>query len=136
MPEQLKLLLNFEFLQRSFSLTQDLLTGLIDDCLDLEPYNQKSLVHWNKKISRLTSDVARFVEITTLLTKVLVTKGEEPLPQIKNSHIHLLFIMKGIENVRANGDMVALEDLIKHELKDNLTQWKIDIIPQLKKILI
>jgi hypothetical protein len=57
------------------------------------------------------------------------------LPEIKTSHIHLLFILKGINQAQQKNDSLVLEDLIKHELKDNLTQWKINLIPTIKRML-
>ena len=45
--------------------------------------------------------------------------------EFKDSHIHLLFVMKAMNQAQQKQDRVALEDLIKYELKDNLTQWKI-----------
>ena len=41
--------------------------------------------------------------------------------------------MKGVQQAQSKLDHVALEDLIKYELKDNLTQWNIDLLPQIKR---
>lgn len=122
-------------IQISFTLTQELLSELINDCHNAPAFEENSIVLWNKKLARLTHDVSQFVEITTLLTRSLSKKGEPIFLEIKNSHIQLLFIMKAISQAQVKTDTMALQDLIKHELKDNLTQWKIDLIPQLKKRL-
>ncbi len=55
---------------------------------------------------------------------------------IKNLQIHLLSVMKGIETAHKAGDDFMLEDLLEFELKDNLTKWKILVIPTLKAQLL
>jgi hypothetical protein len=64
-----------------------------------------------------------------------MTKKEKSIKDIKESHIQLLFIMKAINQAQLKSDVLALEELIKYELKDNLTQWKIDLFPQVRKLL-
>lgn len=56
----------------------------------------------------------------------------ESLP-IKELQIHLLSVMKGIHASHQKQDHIMLTDLLEYELKDNLTQWKILIVPTLKK---
>ncbi len=48
--------------------------------------------------------------------------------------IHLLSIMKALLPAKEKGDTIMLCDLLEYELIDNLTQWKIKIIPELKKL--
>ena len=43
--------------------------------------------------------------------------------------------MKGIESAKNNNDYIMLNDLLEYELADNLTQWKLKILPRLKKIV-
>jgi hypothetical protein len=126
---------NRDVLLESFSLTQELLSELISDCLTIPASGPDIIYLWHKKIARLTQDISNFVEISTLITRSLSPRGEPLFVDIKNSHIKLLFIMKAISQAQSKTDHIALQDLIKHELKDNLTQWKIDLIPQLKKLL-
>lgn len=89
----------------------------------------------NQLVSSLTMDVGTFVEVTTLISRMIQKKFSATLQGARESHIHLLFVMKGINQAQQKGDLVALEELIKYELKDNLTQWKIDLIPQAKRHL-
>lgn len=51
---------------------------------------------------------------------------------VKNLQIHLLSVLKGIESAHNKQDLLMLEDLLEFELKDNLTKWKILVIPSLK----
>ncbi|MCT4642533.1 MAG: hypothetical protein N4A33_09590 [Bacteriovoracaceae bacterium] len=53
---------------------------------------------------------------------------------IKELEIHLLSIVKGINIANKNHDNIMLTDLLEYELKDNLTQWKIQAIPFIKNI--
>lgn len=55
-----------------------------------------------------------------------------PINELK---IHLLSVMKAINSARKSRDFIMLTDLLEYELKDNLTQWKIIVIPVLKNIL-
>ncbi len=89
----------------------------------------------NTYLSKLSTDIIKFVELTTLTSKLLISKKKASIPGIKDSHIHLLFILKGINQAQHKNDSFVLEDLIKYELKDNLTQWKIDHIPSIKRYL-
>lgn len=115
--------------------TQDLLNDLILQINIIEMAAQEKEYFLNRQLSELTTDISRFVEVTTLLSRLILNRKKVTLPEIKNSHIHLLSIMKGISQARQKMDRIVLEDLIKYELKDNLTQWKIDFIPQTKRLL-
>lgn len=123
------------FLSDCVFLSQELLSDIlfsINHFTEISPQNEYAI---NRQLTQLTSDISQFVELTSLLAKLLQTTVKQTLPEIKDSHLHLLFILKGINQARINLDFVALEELIKYELKDNLTQWKIDFIPQAKRLL-
>lgn len=83
----------------------------------------------NQQLGILTTSISSFVEISTLTAKY----HHITAPELKNNHISLLFIMKAINQALVKSDWLALEELIKYELKDNLTQWKINIIPLMKR---
>ena len=111
---------------------QDLLNDIIQQINYIESFSSDKEYFRNLQLSSMSADITKFVELTTLLSKILVTKKKINVPEIKQSHIHLLFVLKGINQAQQKHDSVVLEDLIKYELKDNLTQWKIDIIPLIK----
>lgn len=126
---------NQDFLYMTIGLTQEVLSDILSDIEmigDLNPLNE---IHWNNKICKLTLNISKFVELTTLFSKVMLKTNSKVYTNIKDSHIHLLFILKGMNQAQQKQDFMALEELIKYELKDNLTQWKIDLIPQTKKLL-
>ena len=114
---------------------QDLLNDIIQQINNIESFSSDKEYFRNLQLSSMSSDITKFVELTTLLSKILVTKKKINVPEIKQSHIHLLFVLKGINQAQQKHDSEVLEDLIKYELKDNLTQWKIDIIPLIKRQL-
>lgn len=124
-----------DFLGQAIGLSYDLLSDILQQINDLSTFDPARERVWNKQLSRITSDIGQFVEVTTLSAKLLMKKKKFELPAIKESHIHLLFVMKAVNQAQLKQDAVVLDDLIKYELKDNLTQWKIDLIPQLKKHL-
>ena len=53
---------------------------------------------------------------------------------IQKLDIHLLSILKALIPAKENGDIIMLCDLLEYELIDNLTQWKIKIVPALKRL--
>lgn len=117
----------------SIHLTQDLLNDLLLDISLIGEFTPEKEFYWNRELSELTQHISTFVEITTLLAKIAQTKKPSQGPQFKESHIQLLFVMKAMNQTQLKRDYTALEELIKYELKDILTQWKIDLLPQLKK---
>jgi hypothetical protein len=127
---------NLNFYTDTVGLTLEFLSDLIIDSQSVGEFVPEREFFWNKKIIKLTSDIGQFVEITTLLSKSITKNTNYKIPGIKESHIHLLFLLKAMNQAQLKQDYIALEELIKYELKDNLTQWKINLIPQIKKILI
>lgn len=126
---------NQDFLQNTIGLTLEFLSDIILDIQTIGEFKPDREFFWNKKITKLTTDISQFVELTTLLSRIIMSRQQMTVAGIKESHIHLLFIVKGMNQAQLKQDYVALEELIKYELKDNLTQWKIDLIPQTKKLL-
>lgn len=124
-----------DFLAQTLILGQDLLVDILYQIQTISPFTPEKEFHWNREVSQITSDIGQFVELTTLLSKVIMKRKNQTLPDIKDSHIHLLFVLKAMNQAQQKLDLVALEELIKYELKDNLTQWKIDLIPQTKRLL-
>ncbi len=119
----------------TISISLDLLSDIIQQINSIDNFSAEKEYFWNIQLSDLSSDITKFVELTTMLSKLLASHKKVTIPEIKQSHVHLLFVLKGINQARQKLDSVVLEDLIKYELKDNLTQWKIDLIPLIKRQL-
>jgi hypothetical protein len=122
-------------LSDTIAIGQDLLNDIIQQINTIETFIPEKEYFWNLQLTSLSDDITKFVELTTLISKILVGRKNINLPQIKQSHIHLLFVLKGINHAQQKHDSFVLEDLIKYELKDNLTQWKIDLIPSIRRKL-
>lgn len=122
-------------LSDSLSVSLELLSDIIAQINCIESFIPEKEFHWNQQLMTMSVDITNFVEVTTLISKILTAKKKITLPAIKQSHIHLLFVLKGINQAQQKHDSLVLEDLIKYELKDNLTQWKIDLIPLIKRQL-
>jgi hypothetical protein len=116
-------------------LVHDFLTQILTHIQGLQSPTEIAPFHWYRMVSDLTADIVQFVELTTLVQRALSMQNVEVLQGAKESHVHLLFIIKGMNQACQKEDALALEDLIKYELKDNLTQWKIDLIPRVRRHL-
>ncbi len=53
---------------------------------------------------------------------------------IQKLEIHLLSVLKALVGAKEKEDVIMLCDLLEYELMDNLTQWKIKVLPELKKL--
>lgn len=126
---------NQDFLTDSIGITLEFLSDILLDIHLIGPFEEHRQLSWNRQITELTADISKFVELTTLLSKTIMKRKGHTLEGIKESHINLLFILKAMNQSQTKNDYLALEELIKYELKDNLTQWKIDLIPQIRKLL-
>jgi hypothetical protein len=124
-----------DLISNTVLIAQDLLNDIIIQINTIETFIPEKEYFWNLQLTCLSSDITKFVELTTMMAKVLTNRKNITIPEIKLSHIHLLFVLKGINQAQKKHDSLVLEDLIKYELKDNLTQWKIDLIPQIRRLL-
>ena len=60
---------------------------------------------------------------------------DHPLKEtVQKQEIHLLSVLKAALPAKENNDTIMLCDLLEYELIDNLTRWKITVIPQFKKL--
>ncbi len=124
-----------DILVESVQLSQEFLNQTLARINLIPALQEEKPININQWVSSITMDVGTYVEITTLITRMILKRHKQTIAGARESHIHLLFVMKGINQAHHKGDLVALEDLIKYELKDNLTQWKIDLIPQAKRFM-
>ena len=123
------------FINESLNLALEVVTDILQQIESIKFCSNEHIHFTNLELTKISLKITQFVELTTLTSKFIAIKKNKDVSEIKNSHIHLLFILKGINQSQLKRDELVLEDLIKYELKDNLTQWKIDIIPKIKKIL-
>lgn len=85
----------------------------------------------------ITETIHTFISLIGQVHQNLIVDSDLKLKSgttIKQLEIHLLSVIKAILFAKKKNDNVMLVDLLEHELKDNLTQWKILAIPQIKKL--
>lgn len=75
-----------------------------------------------------------YIQLISNIHKVL--KEAYPTEMSKNKglsnlEIHLLSVLKAMLPAKEKNDIIMLSDLLEYELVDNLTQWKIKVIPEL-----
>ncbi len=78
-----------------------------------------------------------FIQLITQIHQGLVIQTDKRLDSghtIKQLEIHLLSVTKALLSAKRRNDEIMLLDLLDYELKDNLTQWKITAIPQIKRL--
>jgi len=88
-------------------------------------------------LSGVIETIDVFIQLITHIHKSLEVQSDKKLSSgntIKQLEIHLLSVVKGILTAEKKNDTVMLMDLLEYELKDNLTQWKITAIPQIKRL--
>jgi len=78
-----------------------------------------------------------FVQLMSRIYKTVRKRHPQQLQAtqtFQQLEIHLLSIMKALLPAKEKNDIIMLNDLLEYELIDNLTQWKIKAIPELKKL--
>ena len=88
-------------------------------------------------LAEIIAKVDSFIQLITQVHKGLIIESNHCLESgqtIKELEIHLLSVTKALLVAQKREDTVMLMDLLDYELKDNLTQWKITAIPQIKRL--
>lgn len=115
--------------------THELANKIIDQILNTVQFLQEETDEkYIIKVSSIIHAVDTFIKSISFITQNMNDRGVNfhSLP-FKQLHIHLLSIMKAINTAQNTQDYIMLADLLEYELKDNLTQWKILIMPTLRK---
>jgi hypothetical protein len=113
----------------------DLMIETIDLAVSFSKHNQQDLVQ--SLLSDIIVKIDSFIQLITQVHRGLKLDSDQSLDSgqtIKQLEIHLLSVAKALLVAQKREDDVMLIDLLDYELKDNLTQWKITAIPQIKKL--
>lgn len=118
----------------------DTASGFLDILIDgtqtvSHLYAQAELVKADTQFINLIDRLGLFIEMITQVHKTFRIGGNFKLSTGRTLHdleIHLLSVLKAASKAKELGDLVMLCDLIEHELLDNLKQWKIAALPELK----
>lgn len=101
--------------------------------LKITKMDYSSQVVYESDLNQILAGISVFIQTSTYIVRRLKNRYNQiDDSQVKNLQIHLLSVLKGIESAHNMKDLVMLEDLLEFELKDNLTKWKILVIPSLK----
>ncbi len=113
----------------------DIISGKIRELVTL--YNENQLVAANHKFGEVIEIMDLFVQLMSKIHRTIREDMKEKFVKsttIQNLEIHLLSVMKALIPAKEKDDVIMLCDLLEYELIDNLTQWKIKAIPELKRL--
>jgi hypothetical protein len=99
-------------------------------------YQQNKTEEANEKFAETIEILDLFVELMARLHKTLRKHYPTLIADVKclqDQEIGLLSILKAVLPAKEKNDIIMFCDLLEYELIDNLTQWKIQVIPELKK---
>lgn len=117
--------------------TIDYLPTFLDKIINDINYSLKEKPLNQNTLYKVIEEVDIFIQLMTNVHKVLEVESNSKMNiglTIKELEVHLLFILKAIDLAFKKEDNVMLEDLLEYELIDNLTQWKIQALPKIKKL--
>lgn len=100
-------------------------------------YNAGTLAEANSTFIEVVDLMDLYIQLITKVYRVI--RKEMPEKQFKDEtiqklEIHLLSVIKALVQAKEKNDVIMLCDLLEYELIDNLTQWKIKVLPELKKL--
>ena len=104
----------------------ELLTNKIDSYKLVE--SSKFLEETNQ-LNEFIGKISLFVEFLTVSS--LYLQKMNPSNKYLPIKLHLLAVLKALQVSVKNKDSIAAHDLITEELRDNLIEWKITLIPHL-----
>ncbi|MFA6237297.1 MAG: hypothetical protein WC635_08240 [Bacteriovorax sp.] len=100
-------------------------------------YNAGELDQANATFMEVVDLMDLYIQLITRVYRVLRTdlQGQSFKDEnVQKLEIHLLSIIKALLQAKEKEDAIMLCDLLEYELVDNLTQWKIKVLPELKKL--
>lgn len=83
----------------------------------------------------LANKLTTLYQHTLSYLKKEVQIGEELSRDILQTNLHLLSILRSLRTAVANKDHFAAHDLITQELKDNLVQWRLKLLPLIQSLV-
>lgn len=126
--------LAFESIDSCFGYV-DFITGKIQKLIGF--YNAGEADLANKTFMEVVDLMDLYIQLITKVYRVLRTDLEGQGfkdESVQKLEIHLLSVIKALLQAKEKEDVIMLCDLLEYELVDNLTQWKIKVLPELKKL--
>ena len=90
-----------------------------------------------KKFFEMIEMLDDFIGVISDIYKTLKKthcSGNFCVKKVQSLEIHLLFVLKALFAAKHKEDFFMLRDLLKYELMNNIVQWKIKVVPELKKM--
>lgn len=100
-------------------------------------YSQNDVRQANILFGEVVEIMNLFVQLVSKIHKTIRKNYPTKLQNnetLQKLEIHLLSVLKALLPAKEKEDIIMLCDLLEYELVDNLTQWKIQAIPELKRI--
>ena len=100
-------------------------------------YASGEIQHANNLFAEVIEIMDLFIQLVSKIHSTFRTKLGDKFVKtetLQNLEIHLLSILKGLVPAKEKNDLIMLCDLLEYELVENLTQWKIKAIPELKNL--
>ncbi len=100
-------------------------------------YNEGDLNQANATFIEIVDLMDLYIQLITKVYRVIRANAHGQSfkdENIQKLEIHLLSIIKALLLAKEKEDILMLCDLLEYELIDNLTQWKIKVLPELKKL--
>jgi len=113
----------------------DHLNGMIKKLLAHYHQNELDLLH--NELLEIIDFMDLYIQLMTKVYSLLRTNFPElnfKTDSIVALEVQLLGIVKALLVAKEKNDLLMLCDLLEYELVDNLTQWKIKALPELKKL--
>lgn len=99
----------------------------LETCVEL--LKEDLNVEAKKQLNTIIMALETFIVSSSYICK---NHEDKDLLPYKELQIHLLSVMKALSDSINKDDSIMLTDLLEYELKDNLTQWKIHVLTNLK----
>jgi hypothetical protein len=145
-PKLIRPIEHSDFIEICFNSNNQILSDILIDLSDLTDKILNKISQTAEEFKSDNEEIA-MVQLSTVIDAVdlfiktinhacnsILDKEEiESHLPIKELQIHLLSVIKAIHTAHQKEDLIMLTDLLEYELKDNLTQWKILILPTLKQ---
>lgn len=99
-------------------------------------YHANEIDAGNQELVEVVELMDLYIQLITKVFQVIrLNNKDAPLKEegIQKLEIHLLSVIKAMLQAKEKNDLIMLCDLLEYELIDNLTQWKIKVLPELKK---
>jgi hypothetical protein len=100
-------------------------------------YNAGEIDKANQSFVEVIELMDLYIQLISRVYRVLRTEMEGISfkdENVQKLEIHLLSVIKALLQAKEKNDTIMLCDLLEYELVDNLTQWKIKVLPELKKL--